>query len=125
TVNGEAIADYTAKVKRFQKTMAAAKATSSYKPGWLFPIETNAPPSLGDDTGGGGGSKKQLTAFEKLVKEAEKLRNVLEDDALKDVQSGQAISFPDSLIEKWNKLYSVIAKVSEATGTNIPGSLRE
>ena len=79
----------------------------------------------GDIDVSSGRSTKQLTAFEKLVKEAEKLRGVLEDDALKDVQSGRAISFPDSLIEKWNKLYSVIAKVSEATGTNIPSSLRD
>src|SRR5690606_38150160 len=106
TANGEAIADYTSKLERFRKAMAKAKSMDTYVPGWSS-VGGSMPPVVvveDDDV-----PKKKLTAFEKLVKEAEKLRNVLEDDALKDVQSGRAISFPDSLIEKWNKLYSVIS----------------
>lgn len=75
-------------------------------------------------SGGLDDDKKKKTEFEKLIASAEKLKGIIEDKALQDVKNGKAISIPEKTIEQWNKLYNIISKVAEATGANIPNSIK-
>ncbi|WP_428668121.1 tape measure protein [Runella sp.] len=68
---------------------------------------------------------KELTQLEALLKDLEKLQDVLLDDALADVRNGKAIDLPQKSIDKWKELYSYITKISKETGYDIPAKLRE
>lgn len=69
--------------------------------------------------------KKELTQLETLLKDLEKLQDVLLDDALADVRNGKAVDLPQPVIDKWKSLYDVLQKVAKATGIDIPAKLRE
>lgn len=75
-----------------------------------------------DDPEKGG---KQLTQYEKLIERAVKRRGELVDELLSDAQAGRELAVSDKALESWNKLYSLIEKVSTATGDQIPSNLRE
>lgn len=70
-------------------------------------------------------AKRQLTEYEKLIKEAEKLRSTLVDDLLGDAKAGRPLEVSDDSLASWNKLYQLISKVAFATGDQIPSNLRE
>lgn len=72
-----------------------------------------------------GGKTKEQTQYEKLLETVEKLRDVLVDDALKDVKAGRAMDLPKETLDKWNRLYATLEKTAELTGTTLPKNLQE
>jgi len=70
-------------------------------------------------------SKRVLTQFEKLVKEAEKVRGIIIDDLLADQKAGRALEPSDESVEKFNKIYERLREINNIIGEQMPSNLKE
>jgi tape measure domain-containing protein len=74
---------------------------------------------------GSGGAGRVLTQFEKLTKEAEKVRGIIIDDLLADQAAGRALEPSDESVEKFNKIYERLREINEIIGNELPSNLTE
>lgn len=88
--------------------------------------------SLGSDTPNGGGGdgddkekKRELNAWEKLVKEAEKYRDVIANQIVANFNAGKALEISPKAKSDWDVMYAKLTAISTALGDDIPKGLRE
>lgn len=95
----------------------------------LIAVETAAAYKKAKPTGGGDGDdkdkKRELNAWEKLVKEAEEYRDVIANQIVANFNAGKALEISPKAKSDWDVMYAKLIAISTALGDDIPKGLRE